>query len=656
MKRVYVAVVHGIGERSQTDWARKSVGELVEYWRTPSASRHVTIADCEPGCELADAPGHRHVQITHGKRTRRVDLDPIYWGHAAERPSRRRTGARAFEATLLIGLIDLYAAAARRRRFGLRWLFSGGGLGILARALVVPLIAPLAFVLGMSCWYGRLGDAFAWATDEASRARIAELVRQRVRAQASAEAIVLVGHSQGGSILASLERELRAERRGVRLLTVGTGHALLSALRLLRAGWPLRRSGILWPPIFLCGAAIALIALIAATTTLPATFLSYLVEIVDWGGSLWQSGVPPVDQTLPIGMRTVPVGPPWWTYDSDMAAWPLRLSGLFTPVAIVTLGCAATVDLAARMIGDRVEVLRAEVQTGADGIDIVASHDPVCAAMLELGEPNRLKRVNQCASLLGDHQSYFKHGCASLPLLAHEIENAAGLRPPPVDADVEAFHRSGLIIRRCTRPWVLLAAVVATGVAGLRLGWPLPVLAGAVIAVVAAAWLAVTCACWRWLHTAKDLAAVPGLAAARERAAQTRRLVPTPRRRPTRTQLAQLAGLVTAGVILLGGLDVVTSTAAVRVTTTRVTVTPAGIRHLTEWEWLSLLASVVGAALLVSTWFSVFGLQWAMRCCALFVIGGGLLWIAQGTTAPAVVGIGWLAFGAWTLRRSWAAE
>jgi len=194
-----------------------------------------------PDCALLAVPGHRHIALNKGKQERRIDIEPIFWAPLATRPGFRRTVVLAAEVALLIGLVDLIAASARAGTASWRGL-----VGVLGRAVFVPVLGfPLAVVLAM-VFNREFGDAFAWGTDHRdSRARISAHVRARLKAN-RADSIVLLGHSQGGSILASIEREVRAAGVPVRLVTLGTGTALLAAVNEIRPGWRVDRSIVLW--------------------------------------------------------------------------------------------------------------------------------------------------------------------------------------------------------------------------------------------------------------------------------------------------------------------------------------------------------------------------------------------------------------------------
>src|SRR5690349_10472034 len=103
----YVAVVHGIGETGAEAWAAKSVAQLTDWWVATDFSPRAAMVPCQPDCRLGDSLGHRHLEVSDQKRSHRVDLEPIYWAEAAERPSRLRTAVITLEATLLIGIVDL---------------------------------------------------------------------------------------------------------------------------------------------------------------------------------------------------------------------------------------------------------------------------------------------------------------------------------------------------------------------------------------------------------------------------------------------------------------------------------------------------------------------------------------------------------------------
>ena len=477
--RVYVPVVHGIGTPSGEYWAKESVGALVAWWKGTDRDVAAIELDCPAGGRCGLSPDHRHLSLVRGERTARVDLDPIYWGDKVESLGRWRCASSALQVGLLIFLVDLFAAAAPRVRavghatesesfFVFSWALIRAVptlCAVMARAMIVP---PLTLVATVVVWCSRrvrrrVSDGLAFGADPRARAAVLDHVRARVRQGAGADTVVLIGHSQGGSILAEIEPGLCREQRRVRLVTLGTGHALLAAVDKLRPRWPLWRS-------------VVLATLVVAWSILIAAWLipfglrglygaaHGLVDVLRFGAAFWTGGMAP-DYAVSLVQRAAGE-----VTAADMTALQNNSNDGATMVAGLQAGMVGVLVLgvAAALIGDRPRELRRAIETKAEGLDIIATHDPVSAAMRELGAQGRLWRVHQCASLVRDHTSYFKNACSVLPLVAAEVETAGGLGAVEHEPALRAApHAAGLTMRRWTHAGIVMFCV--------------PVFAGAVV-------------------------------------------------------------------------------------------------------------------------------------------------------------------------------
>jgi hypothetical protein len=90
-----------------------------------------------------------------------------------------------------------------------------------------------------------IGDALAWSTDERSRERVKLKLADALRST-EALRVVLIGHSQGGSIATELGPWLRYEGREARLVTLGRGHGLLATMHSVLPRWSLAKSLVSW--------------------------------------------------------------------------------------------------------------------------------------------------------------------------------------------------------------------------------------------------------------------------------------------------------------------------------------------------------------------------------------------------------------------------
>lgn len=527
---VYVPFVHGVGALSADDWASDSVHRVADWWTAAERRVPTVCVPCPADCDLV--PGrHRHLRLARDGRSVRIDLDSVYWADQVERPGRLRCAGLALTTGLLVGLVDVVAAAGTvirqlpdpddyglwsGHRFFLDLLrFVWRLSAFLVRALVTPFLAVVAAGAALTrSGQRRLGDALVWGADEASRSRVREHVRRHLLRRPRGP-LVMVGHSQGGAVLASLEPELGRAHRDARLVTLGTGYALLAAIDVFRPSWSVWRSAVLWllTMVFAAGAAAGLLVTVLAG--LPS-LLEAAGSVGRLGGGLWLMDESPeyAGELMTGAQQQVLAGVVEQLEDGETA--PVGWAATFGAIG------GATVILGLRLAGSRVEELVARVRTNAKGIDVVARHDVVSSAMLAIGEQERLRPVRQCDSLLLDHVTYFQNGSGTLPLIAGEIERAAGFRAAeePLAA---GHHGTGLTVRRRTGRW--LAAFAAVVVAGLVAGsfWTLAGMLAALLTCVLVT-LLTTALSFRWLRRASRLSAeAPHAAAEREHARRRRR-------------------------------------------------------------------------------------------------------------------------------------
>jgi hypothetical protein len=625
-----VALIHGIGATSPEAWTQQSVQALSDWWMTVRRGVIAEPIACPDACELG--AGHRHLRLsTHGC-SRRVDLEALFWGDCVRRPGAGRCAWLVLQAGLLIGLIDTLAAwlTAFERFADYRgevelarstWRMISTFL-LVMMAPVLTLFVAVAVIVSPRL-RSTIGDALAWSTDERSRERVKRKLTGVVR-DAGTSRVVLIGHSQGGSIAAELEPGLRADGREVRLVTLGSGHGLLAAMHSVLPRWSLAKSLVSWT-VLLAFSVLTIAMLVSGLAPALQAVAPLAAAPLRIGGYAWLSNLAPLAQTRELLLHGTDVAP---VIESQLSQ-PFYLPPVSVPAEIA--GTALAVLLIA--IGlEPVRTLRAATRTEAPGIDVVATHDLVAAAMLQLGPVERRRRVSQCGSLLLDHTSYLRSGCVVLGLLAEQVERAAGL-PEDDDEDLgalamEEYHRAGLALRSWTRPLLFALIVGAFGwVAAGRIAPVAWVSAASACCMVAS--LALTVSSARWLMRALyDLDACGWMAVVRERE----------RWRRARSRWAGVLAL--AGTPLIGG-------AAVAFTT------PAMLHSLAKHSGrpaLTLLAFVVGAVLCMQAWRSLFGFQRGAGTTIVLTIAA-LLWLLQGTPESAEVTALMLALAYWSYRR-----
>jgi hypothetical protein len=515
-------------------------------------------------------------------------------------------------AGLLIGLVDLLAAGVRTFEQLEQGLSSNRAtaqtlwrlLALFGRAVVIP---PLTLLVALAVLVAprlraTIGDALAWSTDAGSNARVAQEVMDRLQHSAE-QSVVLVGHSQGGAILAQLEPRLRAPGRDLRLITLGTGHSLLSAIEQVLPAWAAWRSLVTWTAL-LAYAGLTIAAVGSVTLTLLAPLGPVMSAPLKVGAAAWLMHSAPATLTQSLLLQSGHVV----ALTRDQLADPLVLPPFLIPLEV--LGSVVGLLIVVLCVRPG-RLLHRAVGTQAHGLDIVATHDLVAGSMLQLGRADRLHRVSQCGSVLLDHTSYFRNGCAVLPVLASQIETAAGLRDDAAGADEDGamavYHRSGLMLRGWTRP--LLVAVVALVATWLFSGkvstlvWiPLAVVGAAVASAV------MTASSARWLRGALVAARYdPARAASLEHA------------RGVRANRWWALLLFVVAVPLLGGAAIAAKSPAI-----------ARVIAQDDLGGLTAIALVVGIALSGLAWLSLFGARRADWGAGALLLAA-LVWFLRGT-------------------------
>jgi hypothetical protein len=535
------------------------------------------------------------------------------------------------QAGLLIGLVDTFSAwltafeslAAYRSEVDM--VHSAWRLGTtFLRAAIAPALTVFVAVATLVSPRLRttIGDALAWSVDERSRERVMGKLTDALQG-AGTSRVVLIGHSQGGSIAAELEPVLRGDGREVRLVTLGSGHGLLAAMHTVLPRWSLTKSLVSWAVLLVFS-----ILMIAALVSVLASALHAVTPLaaapLRTAGCAWLLHLIPVAQTRELlhGTNVAPL------IESQLIQ-PFYLPPVLGPAEIASTALAGLVITIGLEPARR---LRAATRTEAPGVDVVATHDLVAAAMLQLGPVDRRRRVSQCGSLLFDHTSYLRNGSVVLGLLAEQVERAAGL--PEDDNDdlgalaMEEYHRAGLALRSWMRPFLFALIVGAFGwVAAGRVAPVAWILAASACCVVAS--LTLTVSSRRWLTRAlHDLDAGYWTAVVRERE----------RRRRVRSRWAGALALV--GTPLIGGAAVAFTMPAVLHSLAKHPGLPA----------LTLFAFVIGTGLYLLAWRSLFGFQRGASTTIVLLLAA-LLWLLQGTGESAVVAMLMLTLAWWSYRR-----
>lgn len=625
----YVALIHGIGATSPEAWTQQSVQALSDWWMTVRRGVDAETIACAGTCVMG--AGHRHLRLSAHGRSCRVDLEALFWGNCVSRPGAGRCAWLVLQTGLLVGLIDTLAAlltafeslaeySGEIELAHSTWRLMSAFLRIVMAPVLTLSIAVL--VLVSPRWRATIGDALAWSTDEGSRERVKQELMGTLRGTDSSQ-VVLIGHSQGASIAAELESALRAARREVRLVTLGSGHGLLAAMHTVLPRWSLAKSLLSWAVLLAFS-----VLTIATVVSVLAPELHAVVAVgatpVRIAGYAWFSNLLPLTHTrellldetnIALVVKHQLIQP----FNLPTVAIPAEIASTALAVLLVTIGV------------EPVKRLSAVTHTDAPGIDIVATHDPVAAAMLQLGPAERRRRVSQCGSLLLDHTSYLRNSSVVLGLLAEQVERAAGLHEDGSEDHgalaMEEYHRAGLELRSWTRPllFVLIAGTVGWFAAGKAAPMVWILAAGA----CCLASLALTVSSARWLSgSLHDLDTDGWAAVARER------------ERSRRASARWAAVLALAGIPLIGG-------AAVAFTTPSLL---HSIAKRPDLPALTLVSSMIGIVLCALAWRSLFGFQRGAGTTIALALAA-LVWLLQGTLGSAEVTGLMVALAYWSYRR-----
>ena len=628
--RVYVPIIHGVGVTDEEDWASRSVEPLARWWEDSRGARRLA---CQGGCHDRST-GHVHLEIVGTGGPVRVDLDPVHWSVPAL--GRWSAASSILKAGLLIGLLDVIAFfprvvgpltqsraadpfTLRPERRAIRAFLS-----FVLRGLSLPLLALLAAFL--SLWSDRLRailvDAVVWVTDDGERSKLVHDLRRRIERR-NERSTVLLGHSQGGAIAAEVERELRG-RREVSLVTLGTGHALLKMLHVVLPGWSLRRSFAIWALVYswLLGVALMLAFLAVQVAGAVATWVAGSAR---WGGATWLWDVDPRASAALARESAIRL----------TSFSPLVIQGVPWQVLALVAVSGAVAGLVIRdVVEGYADQLIRELRNGAQGVDIVATHDPVSLSMLTLGDPRRVHAVSQTASTTLDHVTYFENAPLVLSAIVSQIESAAGIRSGDTARDGAGSDaggrllRCGLVSRIALRPLVVPVAWVVCS--PLQTALPAGLGLVAFAALAAAGSLAVSLCCRRWLRR---------VASACRTAPQDVGSAAGYRERSRSRGWGLVQGVL--AIPLIGG-GALALTLAER---------PGSSRALVAIGQLSGVAFLCGLVLALAAWTAASGSRRSDIAAGFALLIAALMWAAHHTTFGGIVAAIYLAAATWAAAR-----
>lgn len=475
--RTYVGVIHGIGAKSSSAWADRSVKPLSD-WMTAAHFDVIGRLQCgKETCTLAE--GHQHLSVRGGAA--QIDIEPIYWRSTVAVVSRWRISAWSLRTVLSVGALHMVAAMSRTvhatsklKSFGandsgrllsrsahfyldiLRVVWSTlyfiftllvRGLAVIAGMVLLPLLVQIPQIRQL------LSDPLAWTNDEESRAGILDHVNGRVEAAylRGYRNYVIIGHSQGGSIATRLHSAWPHKKDPLTVVTLGTGDGILGFVRATRStiSTPVTAFVFILYSLFVI---FSTLVLIAPTYALLRLAFEGVAGAVTAGGAVWQYGYNHAAAAATLARLDAQSGSGLTsalTNSTYLPLLPTTILGVMGALAIIS-----TIALVKPVIPKIVD----EVTTDAPGFDLIALHDPVSSPLVVLlPDSHRLRTrvITQLDSALTDHTTYFANAVGVLSGLCNYLLSLSDGSPmPPCQADLDSTStilRSQIVSHRWLR-------------------------------------------------------------------------------------------------------------------------------------------------------------------------------------------------------------
>ena len=449
---------------------------MLEDLREAASSSDVSgqPMDCEVGCAHAARGPHTHTRFEIEDRDTELTVQTFHWG--ADVAARNSLVVawwvlRAALAVMLLQLVSPWGVTQRRSRWlvnayrryprrtvwaaivltpllsaavffatfvligWLIWLVVRAGAYLAAGVLgflIVPVYGGVVWLIGRVCPGAAarmstpillINDALTWCSDADFRRWVVAECDDRIRA-ADADHTVLIGHSQGGSILTEWSREADLERRSrTTLVTLGSGQGILATLHEALKGWRIVQSVV---------ASATVLAFVAAALFLIWAFLSsvggtlallrstaVLLQAAWLGDLLLDEYVTASAEASAVDAR------------ASLSAAIAQLTNESSPPALVVVAgltfTVATLMLFAivlAVITPLARVIMARCVTEVDGMDLSATRDPISKPLHVLGEAARLQRIPQSGSVFLDHVRYWNNRISVWPAVAGAVSHA----------------------------------------------------------------------------------------------------------------------------------------------------------------------------------------------------------------------------------------
>lgn len=477
-RKVYVLYVHGIGVDHEDAYVGRTVPVLTRALSDPHGEPWEATW-CPSRCPHRGAVGHQHMSSVRGSTRVNLVIDALYWRDRVPRVSRFKVAWWMLRATLALSLLYLIMPFGRAQAVLVRaegWSKSRKALvGVAVYLLLMVLVPVLGIWIAMLVLRSMLillaglvaivalilsgkvrlaSDALAWCSDETFRETVIKECEQRVEG-AGADATVLIGHSQGGSILTEMTRNQARPPKNQSLITLGSGQAILATLYEARS-----HPALTW--MNAVAAVLGLILVVFGLLLAPVQVaLRGLAELITMASTVVQhiwvwpladaSKVDRIYRTLSdrarlsanenfrqaFGTLTHPQHPP-----------PMEVLlpfGLFSFMLLLVIP---------RVLIPTGRAIMERTRSSAEGLDLGASRDVVSRPLQVIGHPDRVVRIGQTGRLTLDHTSYLQNSVSVMPVIVQQIDEFARRRPTvPLklstdmcDADHE--HRRQLSVLR----------------------------------------------------------------------------------------------------------------------------------------------------------------------------------------------------------------
>ncbi|MFT0613010.1 hypothetical protein ACMHYT_18250 [Rhodococcus qingshengii] len=504
IRRIHVPIVHGIGVTNHRKWSQKSTEKLLSWWQATTTEK-LSAIECD-GCGVTRQ--HNHVLLNDAQCE--VVLDPVLWGSDVD----DRTWNEAFgwfrDALFSLGLVNVAAAlqslipSHENTKKGVAGVLVSGVcscVGLIARAIAIVALLIVGFiawllgrVLGSRCQRlhrtkTSIVHALSWIeVSDSGRRAIADHVWASISSVDSDDR-VLVGHSQGGSILAELARRGQLGPRD-QLVTLGSGHGLLATQRVLETKPNVGKWGRRLFLLFAAAMSLLAILLAASAVVVLQAFVLFLVTIAYGTSAMLFAGL-----DASVSAHQTAAGLSYYRKLGELTAADPALVWM-GPVTFL-LGLLVVVGVT--VTKDWLPEIAESNAIDCPGVDLVARHDPVASAMSLLGSPHRVVRIVQTDSSFFDHNEYFENGLV-LTDICRRIEAAANSTTGPSAVCTRELFEVGdleldnaLLMRR----WAAFGSAVLVVIFGI------PILASTVgmptslIVVLALSSISIISACRR---------------------------------------------------------------------------------------------------------------------------------------------------------------